>query len=385
MHRLNPAEVEKLINNQNNSSPCITIYMPTHKTSSPPHMTEDQIRFKNLFSQALKDLSSREGHSEYSRQFEDMCRDLLETKDFWEHMNESMLLCARPGLFEYYHLPVDSDEYIAVSDHFHLAPVCGLVNDMADYYVLALAEQNPVLYRGNDYELRQTTVELPSSVKTALNIDEMHIKSVQFASVASPKGAQYHGHGGAKDTGDAERLQYFRIIDSIVNDYTESSLPLILSGVSSEIAEYKSVSRYTRILDKHIDGRYIERDMPKLHIEAKKIIFEEVTSKRHEETARRFHQYYGQGNGLASSNVNEIKDAAEKGRVDTLLINMYRHTRDTVRDNAGKVKKIVFPADKGSALIDYIANRVVSQGGKVFNLTYEEMPNGKLAAAVNRY
>lgn len=383
MNKINLAEIKKLLGSDPRS-PAITIYLPTHRTASPPHMHEDQVRFKNLRTKALDILNARDKHNEFNQEFDAACEKLQQNQEFWAHMSESMLLCARPGLFFYYHLPIDSEEYVSVADSLHLAPVIGLVNDLRDYYVLGLSQQNPVLFKADAYGLAPSGIELPESIESALNIDEMHIKSVQFASISrgGGKGAQFHGHGAGKDTGDEERLRYFRILDGIICKRGDTSLPLILAGTDSEVAEYRSCSRHPQLLNRHIDGHFTVKDASALHEKSMEIIQKELVAASHKQALAEYEQLYG---SLTADQMSELKDAAEKGRVKTLLVAMSRETRDTVRDTMAQVRKLVFPDDKVSQAVDYIAQQVVRQSGNIVNLTQAEMPRGKLILAINRY
>lgn len=383
MHKINSSEIKNLLESQPRS-PAITMYIPTHKTISPPHMHEDQVRFKNLRSKAIKILETRDKHNAFNQEFESACENLQNNQDVWKHMSESLLLCVRPGLFAYYHLPIDSDEYVSVADNFHLTPVIGLLNDLRNYYVLGASKQNPILFKGDAYGLELTGVTLPESIESALNIDEMHIKSVQFASISrgGSKGAQFHGQGSAKDAGDEERLRFFRIIDDIVCKRADMSLPLILAGTDSEVAEYRAQSRHQQLLNRHIDGHFTTKDTATLHEKSVAIIQQEVIAKSHKRALEEYTQLHG---SLTTDQMSELKDAAEKGRIKTLLIAMSHETRDTVRDTMAQVHKLVFPNDKASQAVDYIAQQVVKQSGQIINLTQGEMPSGKLILAINRY
>lgn len=381
MHKISYAQIKDLLKVKPRS-PAITMYLPTHKTASPPHMREDQLRFKNLCSKASELLETRDKHNEFNREFKDKCERLLENQEFWKSKSESMLLCARPGDFTYYHLPIDSDEYVAVDGHFHLAPVIGLLNEMQDYYVLTVSRKNPVLLKGDAYELSSTSVELPESIESALNIDEMHQKSVQHSTIQGGGGAEFHGHGSIKDSGYDERLRFFRMIDNLVYLHAETPLPLILAGVESDVAEYRSQSRRPNQLERHIEGHFSAKDTIVLHEKAKALIDDEITAPSHQKALAEYNQVYG---NLNADDMSDIKDAAEKGRVKTLLIAMSQKTRDTVRDNMTEVRKLIFPNDKISQAVDYIAWKVIHQGGKIVNLNQGEMPSGKLILSINRY
>ena len=384
MNKISLEEINRLLRSDH-SSPAITIYLPTHKTASSPHMTENQTRFKNLFSKALKELSERDKHVKFNQEFEDQCRQLLADKSFWLSMSESLLICARPSLFEYYHLPIDSDEHVSVGEDFHLAPVLGLVKDMRNYHVLSIAQHDPILFKGDFYELQPTQLQLPKSIEEALNIDEMHIKSIQFASVKSSKGAQYHGHGAGKDTGDEERLRFFKIIDEKVFKSVDKDTPVILAGIHSEIAEYRTISRLPNLTKNHIEGHFTAKDTTNLYSKAIELIRSEIVAEEHKLALERYQELHGQAPERTAERLSELKEAAATGRIGTLLIGMTRKTRDTVRDSMARVPKLVFPSSQSNGEIDSIARQVVRQSGEVINLFIDEMPGKKPVLAIHRY
>lgn len=384
MNKISIDEIKKLSESKA-TAPAVTIYLPTHKASTPPNMTEDQIRFKNLASKASEILDSSDKHNPFNKEFQDICNSLIEDRNFWEHMSESMLICVRPGMMKYFHLPIDCEEYVAVSDHFHLAGVLGLVKDLKEYYVLSIAQHNPLLFEGDAYGLAKSVVELPESLMSALNIDEMHQKSVQFASVKSPKGAEYHGHGGGKDTGDAERQRYLKILDDIVVKNIDTSKPLVLAGIDLEISEYKSHSRHPVVVDGHVDGIFTDHDLAKLHEKSLALIRAKVVEPEHRQAKEKYERLHGRAPERTAETISELKDAAEKGRVGTLLVGMMKVTRDTVRDNSDQVNKLVFPDENESLALDYISRQVANQSGEVVGLPQNEMPGSKLMVAINRY
>ncbi|MBW3569155.1 hypothetical protein KY385_03450 [Candidatus Parcubacteria bacterium] len=384
MHKVSFIELFKLINTTGAKAPAVTIYLPTHKASTPPNMSEDQTRFKNLYKKALEILDNRDKHNEFNKEFARKCEELLENRAVWEDSSESKLLCARPDTFEYFNLPIDSDEHASVSNHFFLAPVLGLLDEFVVYYVLQISLNKPRLLKGDAYGLEESGIELPESLEIALNIDEMHQKSVQHHSVSGPKGAEFHGHGGGKDTGDPERQRYFRIIDEVVCKKADKKLPLILAGVDSEISEYRSLSRYPKILEKSVEGHYPASETAKLHELSKAVILQEVSDKPHKQVLARLSELRGSP-GRVSERTADIKDAAEKGRVGTLLVGMSKKTRDTVRDNLEQVRKIIFPGDIESQSLDYISSLVVSNGGKIINISLDEMPGNNFKLSINRY
>ena len=385
MQKLTLEELTRLLESPT-EAPSVTIYLPSHRTHSPPHMNEDQIRFKNLSKRALNLLEQHDKHNAtFNKKIINQCNQLLRDRDFWEQMTESMVICARPGMFEFYHLPIDSDEYVAVDDHFHLTPLIGILHDMREFHVLSVRQHKPQLFRGDMYELHPAELTLPDSIEAALGIDELYQKSLQFSSTNSVNGVMYHGHGGGKDTGDVERLKFFRLIDGMVCYDVDTSLPLILAGTDSEVSEYRAISSHPNITTGYVEGSYDHDDTIKLHRKAAEIMSQEVIEQDHQMALDRFERLRGESPGRVAAYMEDLQDAAENGRVGTLLVGMSRKTRDTVRDNMQPVPKLVFPTEEDGRTLDQVVRQVFTKRGEIVNVSQDQMPEHKLALAINRY
>src|SRR6185437_12424870 len=211
------------------TEPSVTIYFPLHTTASPPHISENQIRFKNLVHRAKQQLSAHGTGQEVAKALEARLAELHDDLAFWEAGKPGLLICAAPEVMEMFYLPIDTEEYVAVDNHFHIAPVLGLLHDARDFYVLTLAQRNPKMYRGTLYGLTPLRLNLPTDAKAAFNIDEVNQKIENQGTTTGPssKGAAagtgfgrgwFNGRGGVRNTEAEERLRYLRVVDHTINE-----------------------------------------------------------------------------------------------------------------------------------------------------------------------
>lgn len=387
MEQLNREAITELLQSEP-KAPAITIYMPTHRAATPPHMTEDQIRFKNLMNKALGILKIRDDGRELMPVLESRLNELQENREFWEAQTEGLLICIRPGLARMFHLPVDTEEYVAVADHFHLAPVLGVLQDMQEYYVLSVAQHSPALYKGDMYDLRTAGIGLPENLEAGLNIDELNQKSELQASAHGqnimPGG--YNGRGGSKDPTEENRMRFWRMIDQLVTGKTDTGLPLILAGIESEVVEYRSISKYPKILDCAIYGSFSGANMRALYQPALDIIRKELLDPMRDDVIAEYERAKGQAPQLAAHDMAAIRDAAEKGRIDKLLLADIRYTTDTVRDNSEPVPVLTFPPEESAQAVEDIANQVWNTSGQIVDIEQSHMPErGALVLATLRY
>ena len=380
-------DVEELLTDETRA-PAVTIYLPTHLDASPPNQSEDEIRAKNLLNKAVSIMDTRDDSRNYKKEFTESFEPLLASPNKFEHQTAGLLVCSRPGRFAIYHLPLDSEEYVAVSDQYHLAPVFGIINDLREYYILILAQQYPILYQGDFYGVYKSDIKLPSSLKVALNIDETGKENEQQRSAYGGVRGTYgfNGRGGDKNPAENERMRFWRMIDQALMKHGDRKRPLIIAGIASEISEYLAHSHYPQILKHHIEGNFSGSNPIDLYRLAMNVIRHELLNPYHDRVIEEYKGLNGQAPHLTADNFAAIADAAEKGRVDKLLVSSIRYTADTVRDNYKPVPVITFPPVESSQAVNDIARIVWNCGGSIINIESSHMPKkGALMVATMRY
>lgn len=364
--------------------PAVTIYIPLEASASPPHITENQIRFKNLIHKAVEMLKARGDDSKLPKQLCAKLDEVYNDLEFWKQATRgSLLICATPGALTIYRLPVDTEEYVAVDDTFYLAPIVALIGDAKEFYLLALAQQNPKVYKGDIYDLEEVQIGLPANLWAGLGIDELSQQSEHQGSAtgSSLKTAWYNGRGGLHDTLDNDRLKFFHIIDAKLNHKLDRTLPLILSGTEAEVAEFRALSKYPTILQGTICGNHTETNPAELFESAHHIIMHELIEPDHAVAREEYERLRGANPERVAGDAVSIVAAAEQGRIDKLLAIMSRQTTDTVQDKVTAVLRISFPDGDASILLNNLAVKVWQMSGRVINLIPEEMPgNGPMVA-----
>jgi hypothetical protein len=365
----------------------VTIYVPTHKSAAPPHMSEDQIRFKNLMNKAIEQLQGKD--DELIKTLQAKLEECLKDQHFWESQTEGLLLCAERDELYLFHLPLDCEEYVAVDAHYHLAPILGLLSDEQKFYVLIVAQHEPALYMGDMYGLYPTELKLPASVEEGLNIDEMTVKSEHARSAGAPSfnPSAFNGRGGAKNSAEEERMRFWRTIDHMLHEKTDRSLPLILAGIEAETVEYRHISKYPKIMHGTIPGSFNQaaHGERELYEKAQVIIYTEIINKHHQEAVERFERVKG-ANPQKIAMDSEAAVAAERGQIDTLLIGMSRFTTDTIRDNAEPVREIAFTRhDDMNHFVNNVALQAGATSSQIVNVLQEDMPGGAPLLAILRY
>lgn len=364
------------------AEPKVTIYVPMHVSASPPHMTENQIRFKNLMHKAADELRAQ-GHKALAAELNNQVSQYNDDISFWESQTEGLLVCARPGNIELFHLPIDTEEYVSVDSCYHLAPVLALLNDEQSFYVLAVSQHKPKLFSGSMYGLCETEVGMPESLEASLNLDEANQKREQGKAMGN--GVEYNGRGGRRDSREEERLRFFRLIDSIVVNATERTTPLILAGTESELAEYRTVSKHQNVMHQTITGSFGGAKPHDLFDRAYAIIRNELIIARREQAVEYYKRLQGTRKERVATDPLAIAEAAKQGRIDTLLVTLRQSTADTVRDTAKVVERITFPRTEISTLINKAANAVANASGRIINIEVGSVAAATPVMALLRY
>lgn len=375
--KLNSEDIKKLFGARL-KAPAVTIYLPTHHSSSPTHMSEDQIRLKNLRNQAAAIIKTSDDQRDFEQEFCDSLGSLSDYPGFWEKQTNGLLICARPGSLRMFHLPLDTEEYVSVSDQFHLAPVFGLLNDFKEYYVLAVAQHSPSLFKGDMYGLYPTNVDLPNSMMDGLNIDEMSQENERPRSAyrANPQSgvSGYNGRGGDKNPAEEERQRFWRMIDQQVISMVKDKLPLILAGIESEVAEYIHQTHYPNVMKGHIEGSFSGVNPHDLFADAIAIVRNELINPEHDQIIEQYDRTAGQAPDKVAAGYASISQLAAEGRVDKLLLAGIRLTMDTIRDNKEPVPVICFPPTESAQAINNVARVVVEASGSIVNIETSHMP-----------
>lgn len=382
MNDLTHQTVSELLEVDGNA-PKVTIYIPMHISGSPPHMTEDQIRFKNLMHQAAqlvrRDYQDKTLANELNTEVERRLTDL----QFWESQSQGLLICAQAGTIQFFHLPIDTEEYVAVDNCYHLAPVLALLGDEQAFYVLTVTQQHPRLFAGSMYGLCEMEVGMPESIEASLNIDENNQRSEQSQSLGN--GIGFNGRGGLRDPRQEERLRFFRLIDNVVYNAAERSLPLILAGTDSETAEYRHLSKYPQLMDRTIAGSFSNVRPHELFEPAYRIIRQDLIATRRQAALEAYKRLQGTRQERTTTDPAAIAEAARQGRIDTLLVALRRNTADTVRDTVEAVEQITFPRTELNALIHKAANAVAKARGRIVNVDQDLALSASPVMALLRY
>lgn len=390
MSLISTDELKTLV--EHSQSPCVSIYMPTVKAGAETQ--QNPIRFKNMIKQAEAQLAD----DEFQRtDASDLLQPALELdhNDFWQHQDEGLAIFLADGFFRYYHLPMPVDEFVLVSDRFHLKPLMPLLTTgEGKFYVLALSQKQVRFFKASRYGIEEVEVEgLPTSLDEALQYDET-AKEGQFristskggTSNAAQQAGEFHGQGSPdRDEHQKDILQFFYLVDKALHEVLRNQkAPLVMAGVEYLMPIYREANTYQHLVDD--DGIHTENVQvvkpEELHQKALEVV--EPRFAKAEQDAIEYY-YEASGAGRTCTNPQEAIPAAYYGRIEQLFvpIGVQQWGNFDFQANELHIHPDAEPGDED--LLDAAAVQTLLNGGTVYAVEPEKVPESAAIAAVFRY
>ena len=363
------------------SSPCVSIYMPAEKAGAETR--KNPIIFKNLLSEAQEKVAQLDSSSAITEAF-DSAQSYIDNHDFWQHQDEGLVFFISPEGIEYYRLPYSFTQSVTVSDRFYLKPLLPLFTDSTDYYLLAISQNKVQLFSGNLHSLKALDLpnSIPPSLAEALKYDDPE-KQIQYHSGDPGASPVYHGQGvGTTDNKDEIRRFLQQLNNGVQKAFAEDKTPLILAGVEYILAMYRELNSYTHLIEKGIYGNPDNMSTEDLQQQAKEIIQSTLESEKAEAIAK-----YQQLSATDESTdkIIEIIPAAVHGQIDTLFMVADAEIWGKFEAQTNKIDVYSEASDDSIDLLDYAATHTFLQGGKVYTLPADKMPENQSVVAILRY
>lgn len=365
----------------------ISIYTPTSKQSTDSYKT-DKIYFKNELKEITAELENNfEMEAAEVRKLLQPAWDLLEDYEFWKFNSEMLAYFLINGEEELYHL----SKPLAKSQHFIsnrplLLPMISELNDDGNYYLLLLDLEKIKLFKGSRNLIKEIPldpVEIATSFTAEEELDE-NIHSLQGQGVGAG-GAIFHGHGeGSAEEKKVSILNYFhRMTNMLEPKLNENPLPLFLAGVDYLIPIFHEASKYTKLQKGHLSSIHglSVRELQEKGWELARGYFTKESKDRKEDFGFKISRK------LAISNDRKrLIKAAITGGVDTLLVNnKHEHLLGTFDEENYSVDFRNPGGGNVHCLIDLAAVKVIENGGKVYMVDPEDMPEEVPIAGTLRY
>ena len=379
MIQLSQSELQKLATESN--YPCISIYMPAEKAGAETR--KNSIRFKNLLSEAAEKVAEMFDKSALEEPLQS-AETYIENYDFWQHQDCGLAFFIDRSGVKYYRLPSSFAELVVVGDRFHLKPILPVIANDSKFYLLALSQNQVRFFFGSHYSINEIKLpeNVPPSLAEALKYDDPE-KQTQFHTGDAGGSPIYHGQGvGTTDNKDEIKRFFDKVDDGLKSVLQEENTPLILAGAEFLLPIYQEANSYNNLLEEGVIGNPENKSAEELHQQAWSIIEPLLVAQRKEA----IDQYYNlSGTGEATQKLEEIVPAAVNGQIDTLFVRANTQKWGKFEQQENKVTVYAEKEDYSVDLLDLAATNTFFQGGKIYVMDEDKMPEDTLMMAILRY
>lgn len=383
MQLLSKAELKSLIALAD--GPCVSLYVPMQIAG--PETRQNPILFKNLLREAESQLQDTGLSSSEIASLLEPATTLLDGHfDFWQHQDQGLAFFMTQNGFRSYSLPLTFESLAVVGDQFHLTPLMPLLTGNGYFYVLAISQDQVRLFQATEHKIGEITLEdVPQTLDEALQYDDnqdLERRQDTGRGVASASGS-YHGQGLDPAIDKESIRQFFLLVDRGLHRYLEGeNAPLVLACVDYQHSIFKDASKYAHLVDEHINGSPKLLKPEELHSQAWQIV-QPIFQQSQQQAIEQFREMLG--TGQAAAELTQIVPAAHRGQIDTLFTVADEHCWGSYNLDADALELHDESQPEDSDLINLAAVQTLLQGGKVFVVDREEMPEDSPVAAIYRY
>jgi hypothetical protein len=367
---------------ETHKGPCVSIFMTMHRAGAETH--QDPIRFKNLLREAEQRLIARGLSVPEASGLLKPAEKRLESGVFREHQSDGLAMFLSLQVFRYYLLPFVFDELVVVTDRFHIRPLLPLLSGDGRYYVLAVSQNKVRLLRGTRHSISEIDLgDVPENLAETLRDDDSW-KDLQMHSSKSTGKGQLAAitHGDEVDSKENIR-RYFRKIDKGLHELLrDESAPLLMAGVDYLHPIYRDVNTYSYLIDRGIAGNPERLSAGQLHDTAWTILRLHF-QKAQQEAADRYREL--SSSGRTSNRVRKIIPAAYHGHIELLFVVPDLRQWGTFDPGADEIHLHKKEKIGDEDLLEFAAIQTILNGGTVYVVEPEKMPDAGSLAAVFRY
>ncbi len=367
---------------------CISLYMPTLRAGAETQ--QNPIRFKNLIRQVENQLET------FGLRNTEIAATLrpamdLDREEFWQSQQEGLALFIAPDFFRYYCLPLTFQELAIVSDRFHLKPLMPLLTCDGEFFILSLNQDRVRLFRASHYSIEELPLSVPTNIDEALQYEET-AKDGQFRISTSKGGTNnsfqhagsFHGQGSPdRDMHQRDILQFFHLIDQGVQEHLNGRQgPLVMVGVEYLLPIYREANGYQYLIDEAVTENAEILKPEEILAQVWPLVqpyFDQVK----QTATERYQELISQGK--TSTSLQEVVPAAYYGRVDRLFVPVGVQHWGSFDAQANQVQLHPDREPGDEDLLNAVAIQTLVNGGTVYAVPPEEVPDRATIAAIFRY
>lgn len=365
--------------------PCISLYAPMERTAQTE---QNPIRVQNLLRQAAAILAER-GHSQDEvRQWLKPLEEMLPDRPYWENQKLGFAAFLSPQHSWLFELDLKVSEQVRVGQHFHLKPLLPMFGEAHRFYLLTLSQNCVRLFDCSPGHCQKLSLgqDLPDNMadsnplRGGTGTDYRQGRTQGFAGASGST----HGAGLKNDELAESRLRFLRQINEGLGSFLGSKdVPLMLAGVDDLVHAMRKELNYSGVLSDHLSGNFDQTNPDELLEKAWPLVQKHFV---HLEQLAVAGYHSALAAQLASSDLEQVLPAAMDGRIATLFVARGQNIWGQVSQQGRKLERLPADHPQSTDLLDLTAVETLRNGGRVFALESEAMPDAASPlSAIFRY
>ncbi len=367
---------------------CISLYMAVQAGNEEANIAKNITRYKQQLQELTSALRTQGFEEEYIQQLLQPARDLAGTEGLWNTAFQGLGVFLSDGYCRYIPMPLAPLEEHMINSEFLITPLVTLMETNEYFYLLAISKRSAKLFKGDEWGMKIVPLELPQNLEEARGLNTTGNVSARRAK----KRAQTTEENSAETTAGTESnfidkndiLGYFEAVDDALWDQVlnKENAPLVLAAVEYEIPIYKNACDYHNVWPQALTGNRDQQETASLFEDAKQVIQPYFDKKM----VRALEQYANNSaTALTSSQFAEIVPAAYYARVSHLFVCRGARTWGSFDQMNNELTVMQDHEEGAENLVNSAVIQTISNGGSVFLLERDQMPDGSDLAAIMRF
>lgn len=329
-----------------------------------------QVALRTAVTEALARLGAADVPAEDRDRIMAAVDALVEDRGFWATQARSVAVFGSPAGLRAFRLMNHLPTHASVSDRFDVGPLIRATTFAHHGYVLALT-RGSVRLLALESDATFHELDLPALPEDAGSELEPN----------GPEGRRDRHRADGTLGPKIERRHYCSTVqDAVLDQIDGSHYPLVLAAAADLDSAYREVNTYGRLVDDGIEANPGSLSPEELARRGRAVLDRDYATQ-----LGAWRERYGtlKAHGRASSDPQEVAQAATAGRVDVLLFDLEAVREGTI-DEFGQLTIADEPGPHTYGLADEIAARVLRAGGTVKAVRSADMPEGARVAATFR-
>ena len=366
------------------SEPAVSFYFPVHATL--PDRRKNAIRFRNL---------TREAEDRLRERGADPAKVLGATEKLFEpeppveaRGTKGLAVFTAGGEPTVLALPGRPVEQVEVGRGFDILPLLPFVEAQGSFFVITLDRESPTLLKGNRLGLETVARDVMERSLDAIRGTTQFPAALGYHSTRAggPAGTSNYRHAHGESADDYEQIeldQFAHGIARAAEDRLKSeSGPLVPVGEPNLLGMFRTHCRYAGLTETAVAKSPAGLDDEEL-FRATLEVADDALSEPVRNALGRASEGHHRADGTVSVLPAEIADAAEQGRVGTLLL-----ARNAAGSSLRMAEADGSPAENAKTRreqCDRIVRATLEHGGEIVPVGPNDLPDNAALAALFRF